>query len=350
MSVVYLAEDTLLQHRRVAIKELRPDLDTTASDATRAEAEAWFARESYLLSALRHPLIPAFYSVFREGGCSYIVQEYVPGETLEHLVARGGPLDEVQVVRWAIALCGLLTYLHDRDEPILYRDLKPANIILRTPSVRDLAGAPLAVVDFGIARPFAGDLAGTVIGTPGYAPPEQYQGLATPQSDIYALGATLHRLLTGYDPEQGTPFTFPAIRTLNPAVSPELEALVMRAVALDPRTRYESAAAFGAALATQARRGGAARTASIGPTPRPSYGRTMQGRSGRHRLIGAAMCVMLLAPAVLSQLRLGNDPAPGTMILGNGTPANGMFIGPAQQANPGAATCAATLNTATNCP
>ncbi len=288
MSIVYLAEDTL-QDRKVALKELRPSQDASPEEAH--EAEAWFARESALLSVLDHPLIPDFYSVFREDGHSYIAQEYVPGMNLDERVAREGPVDEETVVAWGIGLCGLLDYLHTRPEPVVFRDLKPANILLRPPWAN--ADRQLAVVDFGIARRFQHDAVGTVIGTPGYAPPEQYQGLATPQSDIYALGATLHRLLTGYDPEHPKPdtplFTFPPVRDLNPIISAELAAIVARATALVPGDRYSSAEEFGLAL-----RRVAARYAYGVPT------RQQPASTGRRAW--ALMAAVLLVPLLLAQV------------------------------------------------
>jgi hypothetical protein len=240
-SIVYLAEDTILQGREVALKELRECHDATPEEAR--EAEAWFARESYLLSNLHHQLIPVFYSVFREAQRPYIVQEYIHGENLDDLVRRQGPVTESQALRWGRSLCNLLSYLHGQQSgPLIYRDLKPANIVLRARDQR------LMVVDFGIARPLIRGEVGTVIGTPGYAPPEQYQGLADERSDVFALGATLHRLLTGYDPEQGPPFSFPSVRSLNPAVSSALAAVVSRAVELDPAHRFPSASMMAAAL------------------------------------------------------------------------------------------------------
>ncbi len=296
MGVVYLAGDLFLQGHEVVLKELRLPPGATAED--RREAEGWFARESYLLSSLRNPLIPRFYSVFQEDGRSYIVQEFVAGENLDQVVRHRGPLREDLVVGWGIALCGLLTYLHERDDPVVFRDLKPANILWRQVGPGIPAWEqPLAVVDFGIARPFRRGEVGTVIGTPGYAPPEQYQGLATPQSDVYALGATLHRLLTAYDPEQGAPFTFPPVLGLNPHVSSELAALVERATRLDPAARFESARDMDRAL----RRVAAAEGYLVGVSPgatsisHPAY-------SFRAGWLGPVVGSFLLGSMVLSML------------------------------------------------
>jgi serine/threonine protein kinase len=143
---------------------------------------------------------------------------------------------------------------------VVFRDLKPANVLLRSTTQR------LAVVDFGIARPFVAGEIGTVVGTPGYAPPEQYQGLATPESDVFALGATLHRLLTGYDPERVRPFVFPPVRSLNNRVSSELASLVEHALRLAPAER-PSAQAMGAVLDRLSRRPRARPT--IAPPPAP---------------------------------------------------------------------------------
>lgn len=288
MSLVYLAED-LVQNRLVAIKELRlPEVAGVEgpSDHERLEAEAWFARESHLLSIMQHPLIPHFYSVFREEGRSYIVQEYVAGDNLEQIVANEGPVGIDAAINWAAALCDLLTYLHDLPEPVIFRDLKPANILLRAGS------QALAVVDFGIARRFAPEVVGTVVGTPGYAPPEQYQGLATPQSDIYALGATLHRLLTGYDPEHEVPFAFPPVQTLNPEVPDELATIVDRALQINPAARFADATDMGTALKH-------ARLRPVRGSFRPS------GRANVRRGAWAALAVaVLVGPMMLRMVSM----------------------------------------------
>jgi len=315
MSVIYLANDAFLPGQHVVLKEL--SLPEGTSPEERREAESWFARESYLLSSLRSPLIPRFYSVFQEGGRSYIVQEYVAGENLDQVVRSRGPVPEDLVLSWGIALCDLLTYLHERIEPVIFRDLKPTNIVWRAGSSRVPAtDTSLAVVDFGIARPFQRGVVGTVIGTPGYAPPEQYQGRAEPRSDIYSLGATLHRLLTGYDPEQGAPFTFPPVRQLDPRISPELAAVVERAVWLDPAGRFASAMAMGTALRNIA----ATRGMGMGPVRatglarrRPSYG----GAAWVGPLIGTALIGSMLFSMAGSFFRGPASPTvyPSTMFV-----------------------------------
>jgi streptogramin lyase/tRNA A-37 threonylcarbamoyl transferase component Bud32 len=306
MSMVYLAEDTM-QNREVAIKELR--LPAGASEEEVREAKIWFARESYLLSTLQHPLIPRFYSVFLEEDRSYIVQEYVDGENLDQVIGRQGPFAEDVVVRWATALCDLLAYLHDRAEPVIFRDLKPANILLRA------SDGALVVVDFGIARPYQADLVGTVVGTPGYAPPEQYQGLATPQSDVYALGATLHRLLTGYDPEHEAPFTFPPVRSLNPAVSLPFAAAIERATALDPRDRYESAAEMNAALGRVRLR------------PFVSGGAARASGAGARRMWSGLAVAVLLAPLLMRALAASEGPSISMSPTMSGSYVVSQFVG-----------------------
>jgi hypothetical protein len=309
MSVIYLAEDTVLGRRQVVVKELR--LPQASSEEERREAQAWFAREAYILSSLNNELIPEFFSSFTEGGTSYIVQEYVAGENLNDVVKARGPLAEDLVLDWAVSLCGLLSYLHGLDEPVLFRDLKPSNIVLCDPVPIAGQPCPLKVVDFGIARHYQPNIVGTVIGTPGYAPPEQYQGLATPQSDVYALGATLHRLLTGYDPEHGTPFAFPPVRSLNPQVSLQLAGIVERALRLEPANRFQSASDMGEALFALAWEQQCARRASYQGS-QPGYAgayATSAMRSQRaFRWTALLVCLMMVAPGLLSVASAGFGP------------------------------------------
>jgi Protein kinase domain len=229
MSTVYRAVDTLRGTQQVILKELAYG---SLPEGERQEALQWFLREAHLLSTLKHPALPALYGSFADAGQNYLAMDLVPGHTLETLRDRSGAVREEQALSWGLELCDVLHYLHSQPEPVIYRDLKPANILLdpRTDSV--------CLIDFGVSARVTPGVPGTAIGTPGYAAPEQYQGLADARSDVYALGATLHRMLTGYDAEHEPPFRHPPVRSLNPAISEGTAAVVDRALALDPQARY----------------------------------------------------------------------------------------------------------------
>src|SRR5207237_8722136 len=157
---------------------------------------------------------------------------------------RGGPMMEEDVVNWAVQICDVLEYLHGHQpQPIIFRDMKPSNIIVT-------ANNKVTLIDFGIAKVFQSDKRGTMIGTEGYAPPEQYRGLAEPRGDIYALGATMHHLLTNSDPRTQTPFTFNErpIRKFNPRTSEYIESVILRAVEYDIDRRWPTGQAFRLAL------------------------------------------------------------------------------------------------------
>src|SRR5947207_1952027 len=172
-----------------------------------------------------------------------MVQEYVEGENLEEKLERANqPLRERDVLICASQILDILDYLSQQTPPIVHRDIKPANIIIGSRDKR------AHLVDFGIAR---ADVARntkrkqtSALGTPGYAPPEQYQGNADPRSDLYALAATLHHLVTNRDPRNYAPFVYPPVRTLNLQLSPELEQALTRALTTDISHRYQSAAAM----------------------------------------------------------------------------------------------------------
>lgn len=247
---VYLAEDTRLG-RQVAIKEMD---DTRLVPDEQVIAERMFEHEARMLASLNHAGITRVWDFFQIERRAYLVMEYVPGRTLRELVIRrGGPLDEPFVIECALQLCAALHYLHTRQPQVIFRDLKPANVMV---VMRDdpLTGAlaedamRVVLIDFGIARLFKPEQAGDtlIIGTPGYAPPEQYgQGQTDPRSDIYALGATLHYLLSGQSPTSVPP---PPLLSLNPAVAPALAQIVDRATEPDPAARYQSAADLRQAL------------------------------------------------------------------------------------------------------
>ncbi|HWQ13877.1 MAG TPA: serine/threonine-protein kinase [Roseiflexaceae bacterium] len=245
MSVVYRGRDLRFKDvvRLCAVKEMyqsAPDSDTRLLNLKN------FEREAGLLATLHHPAIPKVYDFFEENGRIYVILELIPGKDLETVLDEaGGPLPEERVARWAVQLCEVLSYLHSqRPEPIVFRDMKPSNVMV-TPDER------IVLIDFGIARNLTrADRKGTIIGTEGYSPPEQYRGVAEPQGDLYALGATLHHLLTGSDPRLETPFTFHErpLRQLNPAVSPELEAVIAKLLEYDMTKRWGSAAEVREAL------------------------------------------------------------------------------------------------------
>jgi WD40 repeat protein/tRNA A-37 threonylcarbamoyl transferase component Bud32 len=205
---VYKAEDSVFGQRAVAVKEMsQSGLDA----AELAEATRAFKHEALLLAGLRHPNLPGIYDQFSENGRWYLVMDFIEGQTLEAVLeskaASGqGRLPLEQALEIAGQLCSVLTYLHTRQPPIIFRDLKPANIML-TPQ------GHLYLIDFGIARLFKpGQATDTAaLGSTGYAAPEQYgKAQTTVQTDLYGLGATLHQMLTGHDPSD-SPFHFAAL-------------------------------------------------------------------------------------------------------------------------------------------
>jgi outer membrane protein assembly factor BamB len=236
MGAVYQARDLRFTGvaRLCALKEMTC---TTPDPQVRRLAIQNFEREANILASLNHPTIPKIYDYFTEGTRSYLALEYIEGEDLEALMGDAEQiLPEERVVDWAVQICDVLSYLHSQEPPIVFRDMKPSNIMLRPPN-------HVVLVDFGIARVFEVGQKGTMIGTEGYSPPEQYRGIANPAGDIYALGATLHHLLTRRDPRLEPPFTFheEPPRLLNPALSEELEAVIMKALEYEPEKRFASA-------------------------------------------------------------------------------------------------------------
>lgn len=235
MGRVYLARDQRLADRRCAIKEV---FDRFNDPEERARAIEYFHREAGTLSQLKHPAIPTIVDRFGEGNCHYLVMDYIEGVNLEdELAAQGGTLSENRVIEIARELCEVLTYLHSFHPPIIYRDMKPGNVII-TPA------GHVVLIDFGIARIFTPQGKATLIGTPGFAPPEQYSGQVDERSDLYGLAATLHYLLTGRDPEKHPPFSFPPVHTLKSEASPFLAQAIDKALAYKPEDRPASVAAF----------------------------------------------------------------------------------------------------------
>ena len=237
MSTVYKAQDLHFPkvQRLCAIKEMT---NTATDPQVRAMVVRNFEREAGILATLNHPAIPQVYDYFSEGDYSYLVLEFIQGRDLEVLLGETeGFLPEAQVVNWAIQICDVLIYLHNhKPNPIIFRDLKPSNIML------DRQGR-VRLVDFGIAKVFQSGQKGTMIGTEGYSPPEQYRGIAEPRGDLYALAATVHHLLSKQDPRLEPPFSFHErpIHKTNPLVSNELQDIINRALEYDINRRFGSA-------------------------------------------------------------------------------------------------------------
>lgn len=206
-----------------------------------------FLREALLLGRLRHPAIPLLYDYFLENGCWYLVMEYVPGSTLSSYMREHAPLPPLEAVNYALQICDVLDYLHRQSPPVVFRDLKPANIILH-PDGR------LMMVDFGIARYFKeGQFNDTTdFGSPGYASPEQYEGLGQTdaRSDLFSLGVIIHEMLSGQRPtRRGMNMEhLESLHKLNPAILPALSGLIMVATRAEPMYRFQSAHTFYQAL------------------------------------------------------------------------------------------------------
>ncbi|HXR65741.1 MAG TPA: serine/threonine-protein kinase, partial [Ktedonobacteraceae bacterium] len=226
---VYQAEDTQLGGRLVAVKEM--SAQSGLSTQENSEATEAFKKEALLLAELLHPNLARIYDHFSEDGRWYLAMDYIEGETLEAYLEKqqGGSLPLSEALEMGMQLCDVLDYLHTRQPPIIFRDLKPLNI-MRT------ASGHLYLIDFGIARHFKpGQMKDTVaFGSPGYAAPEQYgKTQTTPRSDIYSLGATLHQMLTGIDPSLN-PFRFSPLRLPVGRPTPRaLAVLVARMVEMD---------------------------------------------------------------------------------------------------------------------
>ena len=253
MGSVYLARDQHFPNvvKLVAVKEM---INRAPDPLARKTIVQNFEREANILATLNHPSIPRIYDYFSEGNRSYLTLEFINGRDLEAIIDEtAGFLTEERVLGWAIELCDVLHFLHNhKPDPIIFRDMKPSNVMV---NLQD----HIVLVDFGIAKPFQTGQKGTMIGTEGYSPPEQYRGEAGPLADIYSLGATLHHALSRRDPRLEPPFSFGErpLRKSNPAVSAELEAVVNTALQYNPDDRFQSAAAMKEALITAGRKTGA---------------------------------------------------------------------------------------------
>ena len=253
MGAVYRARDLHFPNvvKLVAVKEM---IIQAPDPLVRKTIVRNFEREANLLATLDHRSISKIYDSFSLNERSYLVLEFINGKDLEAVLNDSdGPLTEERVIGWAVELCDVLQYLHTHQpEPVIFRDMKPSNVMINTHD-------HIILIDFGIAKHFqGGQQRGTMIGTEGYSPPEQYRGEATPKADIYALGATLHHLLTRRDPRLEPPFSFGErpIRKINPLVSPELEEVIVTALQYNPEDRFPTALDMKEALLVAARKTG----------------------------------------------------------------------------------------------
>jgi len=249
MGAVYLASDKNLGGVLRAVKEM---VQSYIEDAQQEKAVNDFKRESLLLTSLDHQSIPTIYDYFfdEKEARFYLVMKYISGGDLAGRL-RSAPesrIEEASVTQWAIQVADVLDYLHNRQPPIVYRDLKPANIMIDSNSGR------VMLIDFGIARWVNKEEKGvTAVGTMGYAPPELFSGNVESRSDIYSLGSTMFHLLTGADPQSNPLLIFdfqkhPRPRQINPQLSDQMERILMRAVEYNADKRFASAADFRNAL------------------------------------------------------------------------------------------------------
>jgi len=242
MGAVYLAKDRNLGDAPRAVKEM---VESHLDPSQHEKAIGDFKRESLLLTALEHPSIPTIYDYFYDDALSrfYLVMKYISGGDLASRLraAVGGRLDEKTITDWGMQVADVLDYLHSRPKPIIYRDLKPANLMIDGNTGR------VMLIDFGIARWVSQQEKGvTAVGTMGYAPPELFSGRVQPASDVYSLGATMFHLLTGSDPQDNPLLIFdfsknPRPRQITPSISSEMEQILMRAVEYRPEDRFRTA-------------------------------------------------------------------------------------------------------------
>lgn len=233
MSKVYLAMDQNL-NKQWAVKEIEKKKNDKNNEVMIQSAIA----EANLIKKLDHPSLPRIVDILNKEDVIYIVMDYIEGEPLSKILNKQGPQPQELVIQWAKELCKVLDYLHTQNPPIIYRDMKPANIMLQP-------NGNIKLIDFGIAREYKEEnLTDTVsLGTKGYAAPEQFggRGQTDARTDVYCLGVTLYHLVTGHNPCE-PPYDLYPIRYWNPQLSSGLESIIQKCTQLNPEERYQSCA------------------------------------------------------------------------------------------------------------
>jgi serine/threonine protein kinase len=236
LAAVYQARDLHFPDvtKLVAVKEM---INMATDQALREQIARNCKREGEILATLSHPAVPRIYDYFSLGDRAYLIMEYIQGKDLESILNSTDEFLPVeQVRRWAVELCDVLHYLHTHQPPIVFRSMSPPNVMID-------ARRHVRLIGFAIAKAYQPGVKGAMVGVEGYSAPEQYKGDASPASDIYALGATLHHVLTRTDPRMEPPFSFEdrPIRDYNPDVPEAFAAIVMRALAFHPEDRFATA-------------------------------------------------------------------------------------------------------------
>ncbi len=236
MGTVFQAEDLRLPGHLCAIKAFSPE---NLPQSDRAWALTYFRQEAQMLATLDHPGLARVSNFFNEGEVWFLVMDWVDGQTLgDRLRSAGGSLSPQDSVAIIDQLCDVLEYLHNQHPPVIFRDLKPSNIMV-TPE------GQVKLIDFGTARFFKPEQTRDTVnlGTPGYAAPEQYGGIgqSDARADIYSLGVVFHEILTGHNPTI-TPFRLPPLTTLNPIAGSHLESIIQQATSMEVVERFQTIA------------------------------------------------------------------------------------------------------------
>lgn len=233
MSIVYLAMDNRL-NKQWAIKEIKKKGTNSENQIVMQS----LISEANLMKRLDHQNLPRIVDIIDNGSTIYIVMDYIEGEPLDKILKRKGAQPQEAVIQWGIQLAEVLDYLHTRQPAIIYRDMKPANVMLKP-------DGSIKLYDFGIAREYKEQNSSDTVslGTKGYAAPEQFGGMGQTdaRTDVYGLGVTLYHLVTGKNPCE-PPYEILPIRNVNPQLSSGLEAVIQKCTQLNPDDRFQSCA------------------------------------------------------------------------------------------------------------